>query len=563
MTNTSLKLVCHRLRPGCSSCARRKHYPTRLGMAQLSLRRNPGRNLKGNAAKLVILFSFTVFFAAATVMAQSTKYIFHDAGPGPIGPWVFKQIGYRAQNLCPYPGWSDWTDYVTGIPNLNPGNTFEYERAGHDWEHVCPAGTMVSNPANLNYWVVVSGQQRVDIYLEGGVPDENDRPRCENPGCTQCGGMPVWSVSEPYINLWIRDEPFGYQPAIGPRISLTLGYKQREIQTGFDPAIFGLGKQWNCSWVSYITNDVNGNHAVNLPGGGSLTFTNGADFLTNTRLSGDTTNGFTLSYPDGSQYFYGSILTNTSGAFQKAFLSEQWNLTGQKTRFEYSLNPTNLVVRLQDVVDGDGRTNYITYVSSNAYSTNLISQVTDGFNRSATFSYDSSGHLISITDVAGLTGSMGYDSNGVVTNLATPYGQTGFKITENASPFGRSIEITEPDASKQLYVYANSASGVASSYPTNQIPNTSPYSNMCETNSLDLRNTFHWDRLQYANLSTNYLLTGDLRLVTLHFDREVLREGHLDGFGEIDVELPRANGFGFGGTQGEGVREERGEDEEG
>src|SRR5205823_6117802 len=297
-------------------------------------------------------------------------------------------------------------------------------------EGCAATGVACYNPANMSYTVLVSGKDRVDVYIDGtGVPDNNDRPPCENSGCSQCGGMPVWSVSEPYLNVWIRDEPFGYQPAVGPRISLTLGYKQREMQTGLDPALFGLGKKWNCSWLSYATNDANGNLNVNLPGGGSLTFTNGADFLTNTRLTGDTTNGFTLCYPDGSQYFYGSILTNTSGVFQKAFMSEQRNSAGQKTRFDYSLNPTNLVVRLKDVVDGDGRTNNITYVTSNAYSTNLISQVTDGFNRTASFSYDGSGHLSSITDVAGLTGMIGYDSNGGETNLATPYGQSSFKIT--------------------------------------------------------------------------------------------------------------------------------------
>src|SRR5439155_13398763 len=101
-----------------------------------------------------------------------------------------------------------------------------------------------------------------------------------------------------------------------------------------------------------------------------------------------------------------------------------------------------------------------------------------------------------------------------VTSLVTPYGTTSFKITDFWSgvlaPNGRSVEITEPDGGKELYLYTNSAPGVASSYATNQVPNTAPYSNTFETNSLDVRNTFHWDRLQYANLSTNYLLTGDL-----------------------------------------------------
>src|SRR5207249_1563504 len=38
------------------------------------------------------------------------------------------------------------------------------------------------------------------------------------------GGMPYWWVSEPYMNLWIQDEPLGYEPARGTRISFRLNF---------------------------------------------------------------------------------------------------------------------------------------------------------------------------------------------------------------------------------------------------------------------------------------------------------------------------------------------------
>ena len=60
--------------------------------------------------------------------------------------------------------------------------------------------------------------------------------------CSSCNnsnvsvsGMPMWKVSEPYISLWLQDEPLGYQPAVGPRLSFLLSYKQREEKAGFDP----------------------------------------------------------------------------------------------------------------------------------------------------------------------------------------------------------------------------------------------------------------------------------------------------------------------------------------
>jgi YD repeat-containing protein len=384
-----------------------------------------------------------------------------------------------------------------------------------------------------------------------GGPSGSDGPGSGGPGGSGCG-MPVFGVSDPYISLWLKDEPLGYQPALGPRISLSLSYNHREDQIGADKTISSLGRKWNFSWLSYVAQDAATNKIVRLPRGGSISFTNTVDFFTNTRLTGDTTNGFTLSYPDGSKYLYGLIATNSAGAFQRAFLTEESNPVGQKTRFEYySYNPSNGVACLKDVVDGDGQISTITY-TNHTFGTNLISAVTDRFNRSASFRYDASGNLISVTDVAGLKSTFGYDANGWITNMITPYGTTSFKIIDHNSgvvaPNGRSIEITEPDGSKQLFLYTNSAPGVASSYSTNQIPSTYPYTNTLETNSLDVRNTFHWGRLQYANLSTNFLLTDDISKLQssdyLNADmKHWLLEGSNTVSGVLSMErLPSADG---------------------
>src|SRR5437867_712188 len=105
-------------------------------------------------------------------------------------------------------------------------------------------------------------------------------------GGSPCG-MPVWRVSEPYETLWINDEPFGYQSALGPRVSLSLSYNQRDSQIGKDVHTFSIGAQWGFSWLSYVALDAAGTNVVYLPGGGRITFTNTTDFLTNTRLTGD------------------------------------------------------------------------------------------------------------------------------------------------------------------------------------------------------------------------------------------------------------------------------------
>ena len=213
------------------------------------------------------------------------------------------------------------------------------------------------------------------------------------------------------------------------------------------------------------------------------------------------TNGFTVSYPDGSQNVYGFIVTNISGAFQNAYLTAHLNAQSQKTTFNYAAYTPgpSPVVRLQSVVDGDGRTNLIYYNSSNAYSTNLISQVVDAFGRTSFLSYNTNGDLTNITDVAGNSSSLSYDTNDWAANLTTPYGITTFSITDGtniAIPNGRSIVITRPDNSHELYLYSDCAAGIPSAYATTPLANTFNNANM------NYYNSFHWGPRQYAALST-------------------------------------------------------------
>lgn len=310
--------------------------------------------------------------------------------------------------------------------------------------------------------------------------------------------MPVWRVSEPYISLWLLDEPLGYQPSIGSRISLRLGYKQREVNAGMNPNIFSLGPKWNFSWLSYVTLDQFGSNLVYFPGGGAVIFEGPYDYLTNTRLTGTITNGFSLYYPDGSTDVYNCIVNGM------AFLTQHLNPQSQSTAFNYQTNSSG-TVQLQSIVDGSGGTNYVYYGATNQYSTNLITQVTDRYGRSAYFAYNSTnGCLTNIIDAGGISSSLFYDTNFWVTNLQTPYGLTTFNLVDtpatNVPPNGRSVLVTDPDGSSELYLAADSAPGVAASYAN--VPNTSPLTNTFDNANLNIRNTFHWGKKQYTDLST-------------------------------------------------------------
>jgi RHS repeat-associated protein len=332
-------------------------------------------------------------------------------------------------------------------------------------------------------------------------------------GCKEsqsCCGAPVWRVTDPNCTLLLDDEPLGYTPATGPRISLHLSFKHREMDSGMLPHEFGLGKRWNFSWHSRIMllGDINGYGyaAINYPDGRKRNVWgySGMDYVTNRRMTGNISSGYSIVYPDGSTDFYGLIVTNSTGGFLKSYLSESANAQSQKTKFYYApYDPSDPVIRLQYVVDADGRTNTIHYVSSNPFSTNLISEVVDAFGRTNSYLYDTNGYLTNITDVAGISTSFMYDEHGWVTNMTTPYGTTSFAIHDNGPDINsRSVLVTQPDGGHQLYLYTNSAPGIASSYSSGEIPQTSPFTNTFDNSGLNLRNSFYWGPRQYANLST-------------------------------------------------------------
>jgi RHS repeat-associated protein len=345
--------------------------------------------------------------------------------------------------------------------------------------------------------------------LTNTVNDLDDNAPCD--GDCGCVGLPVWHVSDPYLSLWLRDEPLGYQPALGPRVAFSLAFKQRELTAGLNTNIFSVGQKWNFAWFSFVS-AVGTTNTVHFDGGRERTYVGSAtDYLTYTTLTGNTNSGFTLSYPDGSKDIYGFSITNSSGAFQEAFLTQRLDPQGHGLTLNYSsYSPGAPVVRLQNVVDGDGRTTSIYYVASNAYSTNLISMVVDPFGRSNSMAYDASGRLTNIVDVATNSTTLQYDGNNWVTNMITPYGTTSFSIVDSVQgsslpPNGRSVLVTQPDGGHQLYLYTNSAPGIAGSYTNILVPSTTPFSNTLETNGLDMRNTFYWGPRQFQALSTNVI----------------------------------------------------------
>ena len=337
--------------------------------------------------------------------------------------------------------------------------------------------------------------------------DESADDECSEK-CDRCQGMPVWNVSEPHTSLWVHDEPLGYQPAIGPRVSLKLSHKQRGTESGMVTTFFGVGRKWNFPWLSFVEQDTGGNKIVHFGSGQTLWMSGNPDYFKNRTITGDTNTGYTLTHADGSSDVFGFVVTNTTGRFYYSFLTEQRNAQGDKTHFYYDGYGSNNLptIRLLYVVDGDNRTNTIYYAVTNANWPNLVSHVVDAFGRTNSYGYDVDGRMTNIVDVAGLASSFTYDTNDWITSMTTPYGTTSFDYTDTASgntpPHGRSVRITEPDGGTQLYLHQDNATGVASSYSSGSVPATSPFSNTFDNSNLNLRNSFYWGQRQYPSLTT-------------------------------------------------------------
>src|SRR5438093_11773647 len=202
MTTTSQTSASHCLHSASSLFSQGTQGPPFLAGSQPSLA-HPNQNSTRRLCGFMILLIWIVFFGAEIGQAVTCHYVLHNSGPRDIGAWQFRDFTYQPHNTCASAGWSDWLGNYISIPNMTPGQSTSADEGAYDYDHMCPApGMGSSNRANMSYTVLVSGKDRLDVYIDGtGVPDNNDRPPCENSGCSQCGGMPVWSVSEPYLNV--------------------------------------------------------------------------------------------------------------------------------------------------------------------------------------------------------------------------------------------------------------------------------------------------------------------------------------------------------------------------
>jgi len=336
-----------------------------------------------------------------------------------------------------------------------------------------------------------------------------DDPNGESCAPDDCG-MPVYQISEPYISLWLYDTPLFYKTSTD-WVKLKLSYNQREAPKNDKMSSFGEG--WGCNLLDYVVSNmgaetrtmvVAGGGVRRYPTDGGIEYKTGGIYTVGAGGGA----GATISNPYGGLTQYGYMEIVEIGT-TNWFVNAKVDAYGRQTGFGWDTVVTNgfSFVRITNITDFDGKK--LTFGYTDPTHPFLITSVTDPYSRSATFQYDTNKHLTSITDMKGMTTTFQYDTTGLITNMSTPYGDTKFKYFTSSnniglypgSPLNRAMEITEPDGAKQLYSYRD----VGADEEGTQLPGTF----VTYDPAYSHRNSFHWNRQQYAALSaqalTNYL----------------------------------------------------------
>jgi len=297
-------------------------------------------------------------------------------------------------------------------------------------------------------------------------------------------------------SLSIFDTPVGHTPPRGPAVQFTVTYNQREATQPSNLDFSNFGRKWNYEWLSFVEDDPSNPSAdvnVVLRGGGAEKYTgfSTTNFVSNpqrdsrTILTQTSPISYERTFSNGAKEVFGFAVGVAPN--RKVFLTQLVDPAGNTVSLTYDLTTG----RLSQITDSIGQITTLFYEHSNPF---LITKVTDPFNRSALFSYNTSEQLQEITDVINLKSSFVYGNNDFVNSMTTPYGTTTFEMTESLtpSPFFRTLQATDPQGDKERVDF-----GIAS-VPPDPIPGTPAGMITLDGHNYEDRNSSYWDKKAMA-----------------------------------------------------------------
>jgi len=366
-------------------------------------------------------------------------------------------------------------------------------------------------------WAAVSEEVGSTVWGKGVPTGCNDKKKCPEGGCVPCAGMAVYSVSLLTIGLNIYDMPIWYESGFGPGLKFKVSYTQRDAYQEPTRPYSNLGPLWTHNIFGYVKYDSTSPHwpataRVYNSGGGVSEYTfptvpgglppgtfQAADsnrdpddgsilrYIPDNSTGTTTTAKFERTFADGSKLIYEATDGSTS-ATAYTYASKEQSREGPAITYQWLTSGGNLL--LQTITDATGKK--FTFSHQNLSFPTRITKVEDDFGRSSTFEYNSTGHLIRITDMGGLTSEFEYSLDQIVA-MITPYGRTSFDFGTQGSAIDRWLEVTDPAGAKERFEFRSTTDGINSDAVGTPaaVPGIGFYPN---TSYIRHRNTFYWNK---------------------------------------------------------------------
>jgi len=327
----------------------------------------------------------------------------------------------------------------------------------------------------------------------GGPPP---KPPCPD-APAEPGGMPYYRFHPSAAGLVIDDVPLGYVPAVGPSIGLQLSYNHRNYKT---PSTFGyghVGPLWTFSGLSYVVD--NNTSAlppytttwVYLRGHGRELYTPSDSVypISHAELVEVTHDPahYERRLPNGAVEVFTLADRASSLAGRRIFLTERTDPEGHSLTYDYDSS-----FHLIAITDTLGQVTTFEYEHTS--DPDLLTKVTDPFGRFATLGYDAHGRLSTITDVAGMTSTFSYGASDFIVAMTTPYGTTTFRQDSDPFTLNRMIEATDPVGGRERLEFHFEDNALPASLSSADVPTGFGASNA----DLNMWNSFYWNKLAMA-----------------------------------------------------------------
>ncbi len=333
-------------------------------------------------------------------------------------------------------------------------------------------------------------------------------------------GLASYAVHAMMVSLHVEATPMENTVIFGPEVSPQVTYNERDTTQSANLNVTNFGRQWTMNWTSSLRVEGTNTARVLLRGGGfedypiGLAAPNFQSGVLRPRLTRKSATQWDREQLNGTRETYTALVPPGQNGTGTYYLTQVSDLFGNAVKLEYDSS-----YRLSGLRDGLGRMTTFTYGSEGKLERYRVTKITDPNGRTASFTYNAAGQLASVTSIDGRESKFAYATGDVLNGLENSFGKTTF--ARELKGDNRWIEATDPLGGLQRVEYNAENSSVPGSDakpPASLVTvgqKKKPVEFLVDNSSLNLRNTFAWDKPQmeaqprdYASATVYHWLQG-------------------------------------------------------